>query len=317
MVGFYGTQVWIISRLMFLITQKYFGYWYLQVNCLLVWVLVPAAILSFIGVTQSQPGYVEKRPVGRSGVEEMQAEIDSDDAPCSAKGLNRICTECWVLKDLRTKHDAVTNGCVREFDHYCGWLGLPIGKGNHRQFIALCSLEIVAQFAHFLLLCRCCAFEATREHEEDIGTLATIYFVFRNYSLVFGCLVSHVLTIPWIICLTGFHFRLVCNNLTTNESINMSRYEHFWVLSESVGDGGGKKRVFHNPWDKGSWWNNTLDFWVRRQRSEVGSPYKGVALSDLNEADDLWFRVQAKTLVFLKLHDAAQIRSCGYLRKNM
>ena len=49
---------------------------------------------------------------------------------------DRICTTCWVVRDLRTKHCTVSDGCVSEFDHYCGWLGNAIGRDNHRWFIS-------------------------------------------------------------------------------------------------------------------------------------------------------------------------------------
>jgi hypothetical protein len=46
-----------------------------------------------------------------------------------------------------------------------------------------------------------------------------------------------------------YHSQLTYANLTTNEHINLARYDYLWDTSTS------SRRVFANPWDKGCWNN--------------------------------------------------------------
>lgn len=255
----------------------------------IVTVVMPLTILIFVGSTQTSPGYWEKRPVGRSAVEEFLCEFDTDTLPTEKK-LARICTSCWVLKDFRTKHSPEADGCVREFDHYCGWLGIPIGRDNHRTFCALLAWDLMAQHMHFILICICAyteaanALQATTEgntttDDTNPGVWSTLTFMAANYTLVFISGISHVMTIPWLWLLGGYHTRLILRNLTTNEVMNMNRYDHFWVTNEHHGHA---HREFMNPFDKGSAWNNVLDFFWWRTRGEFGT-YKRVPTVPLEE----------------------------------
>ena len=57
-----------------------------------------------------------------------------------------------------------------------------------------------------------------------------------------------------------YHTQLVLVNLTTNEHINVGRYEHFWT-KDSQG-----QRKYRNPWFQG-YWNNVLDRFFPTQAS--------------------------------------------------
>lgn len=87
--------------------------------------------------------------------------------------------------------------------------------------------------------------------------------------------------------------RLVNRNLTTNEVVNLYRYDHFWVQvepSQENHNGGGNSRTvaakdFFNPFDKGSWWKNQLDFWWWRTRSvENFDSYKSIPMMDVTDS---------------------------------
>ncbi|CAD7966287.1 unnamed protein product [Amoebophrya sp. A120] len=232
----------------------------------IVWIMVPMAIIAFVQMTQSHPGAWPKRPIGRSAVEEIMADIDSDEK-FDEKRLHRLCTETWIEKDLRTKYCSTSKMCVREFDHYCGWLGVPIGRDNNRRFVMLCLWEFFTQLAHFALIWYCIVSEAMKDNPEN-GVWGTIVFTITNYTIIAVSLFSHVVTLPWLLCLTSYHLRLVSRNLTTNEVMNMHRYEHFWQL---VSDPKGQvKKNFVNPWDKGGSVSNCMDFWWTRKRGEFG-----------------------------------------------
>lgn len=57
-----------------------------------------------------------------------------------------------------------------------------------------------------------------------------------------------------------YHTQLSTVNLTTNEHINVSRYEHFWTTDSSG------HRKYRNPWFQG-YWNNVLDRFFPTQAS--------------------------------------------------
>ncbi|CAD7958951.1 unnamed protein product [Amoebophrya sp. A25] len=265
----------------------------------LVWFMVPSAMALFVYLMNSAPGHWERRPIGRSAVEELMADIDSD-TPVEDQRFSRLCTECWIQKDLRTKHCSVTNICVREFDHYCGWLAVPIGRNNNRQFVMLAIWELLAQLAHLFLILYCVHAEAVKDHagrsaggmavidgvetavpdESGPGFFGTIYFTVTNCTMIAFVVFLHCLTIPWVCCLTSYHLRLVARNLTTNEVINLNRYAHFWTTGTDAN--GAPKREFTNPWDKGGAQANCLDFWWWRTRGSYGKGYQSIPMQELD-----------------------------------
>merc|ERR1712110_1359215 len=89
-----------------------------------------------------------------------------------------------------------------------------------------------------------------------------------GHPLVCFLAFTHITTIPMIGCLLAQHLNMIFRNLTTNEMINMGRYDHFWIHITSAN--GVSRRVFHNPFDKGGLAANWLDFWWTRKRGEFG-----------------------------------------------
>lgn len=48
-----------------------------------------------------------------------------------------FCIRCWAPRAARSHHCRVTGRCVRRFDHYCPWVGAPIGARNRAAFLGL------------------------------------------------------------------------------------------------------------------------------------------------------------------------------------
>jgi hypothetical protein len=48
----------------------------------------------------------------------------------------RYCVPCKVYQPPSAAHCPDCNACVEEFDHHCPWMGICIGKGNYRAFMA-------------------------------------------------------------------------------------------------------------------------------------------------------------------------------------
>merc|ERR1712096_230890 len=85
--------------------------------------------------------------------------------------------------------------------------------------------------------------------------------VVMEHPLLAALMILQGLTSPGIFFLCAQHIRMIAVNITTNEMINMSRYEHFWVDREGLAVGGVRRRKFRNPFDKGGVWLNCMDFW--------------------------------------------------------
>ncbi|CAK9028237.1 unnamed protein product [Durusdinium trenchii] len=206
-------------------------------------VLVPISLGIFSFVALGDPGKVPARPQGNSGVEELMKALDTDAADNDPPDVNRLCTTTWVLKGLRTKYCVQTGACVEEFDHYCVWLNNTIGKANHRQFVGLAVVEFLTQVTHIRL---CLLMASTLVPYQSFTQF--VWGVLTGYPLLTLIVLVHCITAPWVFMLTLHQARLVMMNLTTNEMMNMHRYEHFWVVRTMVT--GHAHKTFRNPFNK-------------------------------------------------------------------
>jgi len=229
---------------------------------------VPSSLLLFLVTSWSDPGKAPERVKTKSGVEDIMRAFKAGENP----DCNRLCTTTWVLKGLRTKYCTHTGACVDEFDHYCIWLNVAIGKGNHRPFIILSCVEAFTQLCH-LYLCWACACHLVKE----ASTYDWAWAVAMQYPMLTFIAAVHSLTSPGIVALAINHLRLIGINLTTNEMINASRYSHFW--QEVKLPTGQKRNTFRNPFNKGSLPRNCVDFWWTRQRGQSVPSHKPGAIS--------------------------------------
>jgi len=236
---------------------------------------VPATLALFLVTVQLDPGTVPPRPKRASGVEEIMRSLEAS----GEADIDRLCTTTWVLKGPRTKFCVRTNACVREFDHFCGWLNVAIGRGNHRPFIFLSCLEPAVQFCH-LYLCWIAAGVLVEASTDGSSTWALSVATGYPLLVLISCL--HVMTAPMVTMLALNQLKLIWVNLTTNEMLNSYRYGHFW---EEVERDGAKKKVFKNPFHKGNAVRNCLDFWWTRRREDRGPT--PVSLAELSVRDKL------------------------------
>merc|ERR1719433_2077973 len=216
---------------------------------------VPLSLAFFAWVSLGDPGKVPTKPKGQTGVEELQRALVRGDTGID---ISRLCLTTFVLKGLRTKFCVQTGACVEEFDHYCIWLNTAIGKRNHRQFIGLSMLEGMTQACHLYLI-----FFVSFELVQYQSLFDWTFKVAFGYPLLFIIAIIHCLTMPWIFLLVLQHLRMISSNITTNEMMNVQRYEHFWMSAP------GQPRRFLNPFNKGGFLRNQLDFWWLRNRSQV------------------------------------------------
>eukprot|EP00747_Dinoflagellata_sp_TGD_P032918 gnl/TRDRNA2_/TRDRNA2_136289_c1_seq4.p1 gnl/TRDRNA2_/TRDRNA2_136289_c1~~gnl/TRDRNA2_/TRDRNA2_136289_c1_seq4.p1 ORF type:complete len:454 (+),score=42.86 gnl/TRDRNA2_/TRDRNA2_136289_c1_seq4:28-1362(+) len=120
--------------------------------CCLFEVGAPLNLILFLYARSIDPGKLPSKCRGASGVEELLQFIDSDACDSSERpGCSRLCTATWIIKGPRTKYCTWTHSCIEEFDHNCHWLGVPIGRGNHRVFCVLAIAESVTQVVYIAL----------------------------------------------------------------------------------------------------------------------------------------------------------------------
>lgn len=222
---------------------------------------VPLCLLVFAAIAFSDPGKAPARVKGNSAVEELLRALQKPGYE-QVPDCSRLCTATFVLKDLRTKYCKQTKACVLEFDHFCGWLNVAIGRGNHRLFVLLSFLELSVQWLHLAL---CIAF--ARGAVVGSSWTGWLYNLAMQFPLLVFVLLMHGFSSPGILFLLVNHLYLIAINMTTNEMMNKDRYQHFW--QEVNQEKGVIRKVFRNPFDKGSTLKNCLDFWWYRRRSAM------------------------------------------------
>ena len=209
-------------------------------------VAVPAVLGGFQYIARMDPGVVPEN----SGIERLMRMIDSEMPPSALPQLKQLCTTTWVLKGPRTKYCSVSGTCIERFDHYCVLLDTPIGRGNHRFFLFLMLVEVIAQVSHFTLCL------TTLLSDERARPLWQALLLVSQHPALALLVVVHCATLPGIMCLIIVQLVLISQNLTVNELINMRRYEHFWKAPQAA---------FFNPFSKGSSFRNCMDFWWKER----------------------------------------------------
>lgn len=135
----------------------------------------------------------------------------------------QLCHSCHIVKPPRSKHCRVNRKCVLVFDHYCPFVGNAIGMYNHLYFVL---------YLLFVVMSVICGVYSAITYSNRIPAIDWYVCIVSMYITVFGVFVA-VLFLNHVLVLGA--------NLTTNERLNSSRYEHYWDNQ------GG----FLNPWNKG------------------------------------------------------------------
>ena len=145
--------------------------------------------------------------------------------------LQPLCHTCHIARPHRSKHCRVARSCVLMFDHQCPFVNATIGLYNYPYFyLFLLGLSLVQLGFIFNL----------------------IVFVHRSPKIPWLWLLIGIYHALHIIPAGGmfvYHTQLCMVNLTTNEHMNVGRYDY--LMEKSTDSNGNTTRRYRNPWFKG------------------------------------------------------------------
>eukprot|EP00435_Cladocopium_sp_Y103_P017749 s2691_g4.t1 len=187
----------------------------------------------FFFIALGDPGKVHVLPGRTPGLEAYLGLLRQGYSVDAA----RLCTTTWLLKDdLRTKFDVMTGACIQEFDHFCNFTGCAIGRGNHRSFLLLATIEPCTQLC-FLAMCVAVAYRPVGMPQDTdqffwLPYNMALHMPTAAWQYPFMALVSilNIATVPMVVYLWMTQILMISMNWTVNEHINCARYSHFWVF---------------------------------------------------------------------------------------
>ncbi|RAL68428.1 hypothetical protein DID88_007157 [Monilinia fructigena] len=128
-------------------------------------------------------------------------------------GKPRWCSECCIWKLDRQHHCSVVGRCIYKMDHYCPWVGGPIGETNFKFFIqfvgytALFCINVLVVMAIYIRRQRGTRGESINHHFIAVLALAAFFGLFTGTMFLTSV-------------------RLAINNLTQVEDINRTSKIH-------------------------------------------------------------------------------------------
>ncbi|GAB4820982.1 hypothetical protein N2152v2_008028 [Parachlorella kessleri] len=168
------------------------------------------------------------------------------------------CFTCNIYRPIRSKHCAICDKCISEFDHHCPIVGNCVGMGNRREYLGYLVTLFIAELFWFALALRffgrVLLTDVLHSHASELPSAwAIVRHTFALGKVYPGSAYLALLMVPITLgtaALAGRQAFCVLANLTTNELLGRDKYGYLHAQ-----DG-----TFSNPFDKGPL-TNCAQFW--------------------------------------------------------
>jgi len=172
----------------------------------------------FLRAWLSDPGYLTAETdggvLGQAYEQYFDTLVNPKTAPLAppppgimVTGRPQLCHTCKIRRPARSKHCRTCRKCVAHFDHHCPFVGNCVGRKNYGAFFGYAFTFLIC-----LTLWEICAGIYLHEVEWNwFLALVAVYFV-----PFWGAAVM----------LNMYHAQITSVNMTTNEQMNLGRYDY-------------------------------------------------------------------------------------------
>lgn len=196
----------------------------LEFNFILVTTLIQ--FYTFFKCWKGDPGRVS------TSIEHRYETITEFSEQRNGFDIRYFCSTCLVKKPIRSKHCNHCDRCVARFDHYCPWVGNCIGAKNHRYFLIF-LVSVLLNLGFFYYQTYKFSSNNLASTQPDESETATIVFMQTVANIFFlpgfvtlGFMLSTLLILWSFFLLINQCYFVFWKGMTTNESINCSRYQY-------------------------------------------------------------------------------------------
>lgn len=151
------------------------------------------------------PGYIPRNDLEKSNI---MRRING----------SKFCHTCKIWKPLRTKHCRFCDSCVKQFDHHCPWVGTCVALRNYKWFVLF--LTALTIYVLFIIVV---GVISLLKLADDLAENETLFNKLddsiKKEGFVAGLSILGILTFPYILILTIYHYYLICKGETTYENL--------------------------------------------------------------------------------------------------
>jgi len=209
-MGISSSLIFFPSLAFLIITSR------LQVNAVLCAlpciVLVMSSLFFLFRVGCTDPGIIPRSPPDTEEGQPVEEYVNG------IKITRKFCKTCRIYRNLRSKHCAECNNCVKRFDHHCPWVSNCVGQRNYYYFI-LFIMSTFALCAYVTVMCVFYAYQFSTERRSGprLDRLGSIVHGMGMNPFTLGVFTLASLMGLAIGNMLLFHFSLICMNKTTHE----------------------------------------------------------------------------------------------------